>query len=320
MAELAHPGQWTARRRWGLLSSLSFRDVPLARLVEAHLDALAIRTEILGAGAGQHGYWGVWAAEPPDGRVTARPDGDGGYTLSGTKRWCSGSHLCTHALVTVHAPDGRVLVEVDLAQDAVTPSEGEWTGLGMRGADTGSVAFDAAGATVVGGPGSYLDRAGFWHAAIGVAACWYGGAAGLAAPLRRAGAAGRLDEHALAHLGAVDAALHAARCALREAAATIDRRALERSERSERSHSPQDSGEPVPDARRRALRVRAVVEAAVTTVADHVGRALGPAPLAHDADHAQRLADLTVYVRQSHAERDLAALGRIGAPEDGGAL
>jgi hypothetical protein len=51
------------------------------------------------------------------------------------------------------------------------------------------------------------------------------------------------------------------------------------------------------------------VEHAVTTTLDRVGRALGPGPLAHDAEHAQRVADLTVYVRQSHAERDLAALG-----------
>jgi hypothetical protein len=32
-----------------------------------------------------------------------------------------------------------------------------------------------------------------------------------------------------------------------------------------------------------------------------------------DTKHAQRVADLTMYVRQSHAERDLAALGRVAA-------
>ncbi|KZX22513.1 hypothetical protein ACH61_00279 [Rathayibacter tanaceti] len=40
------------------------------------------------------------------------------------------------------------------------------------------------------------------------------------------------------------------------------------------------------------------------------GRALGPAPLALDAEHSKRVADLTLYVRQHHAERDDAALGR----------
>jgi hypothetical protein len=42
-----------------------------------------------------------------------------------------------------------------------------------------------------------------------------------------------------------------------------------------------------------------------------VGRALGPAPLATDREHAQRVADLTVYLRQHHAERDLARLGEL---------
>jgi hypothetical protein len=41
------------------------------------------------------------------------------------------------------------------------------------------------------------------------------------------------------------------------------------------------------------------------------GRALGPGPLVLDAEHARRVADLAIYIRQSHAERDLAALGRL---------
>ena len=45
-----------------------------------------------------------------------------------------------------------------------------------------------------------------------------------------------------------------------------------------------------------------------------MGHALGPGPLAMDAEHAARVADLTLYVRQHHAERDLAALGRLVAP------
>lgn len=48
------------------------------------------------------------------------------------------------------------------------------------------------------------------------------------------------------------------------------------------------------------------METAVDSAIHHTGRALGPAPLAHDAEHAHRVADIEVYVRQSHAERDLA--------------
>ena len=56
---------------------------------------------------------------------------------------------------------------------------------------------------------------------------------------------------------------------------------------------------------------RAVVETAVEETITRTGRALGPGPLAQDAKHAGRVADLTMYVRQSHAERDLAELGRL---------
>ena len=44
----------------------------------------------------------------------------------------------------------------------------------------------------------------------------------------------------------------------------------------------------------------------VIRVADH---AMGPAPLAHDAEHAQRVSDLRLYVRQHHAARDVTDLG-----------
>ncbi|MGL5444344.1 MAG: acyl-CoA dehydrogenase, partial [[Mycobacterium] stephanolepidis] len=151
----------------------------------------------------------------------------------------------------------------------------------------------------VGEPGQYLDRPGFWHGAMGVAACWLGGARGVAAPLYRAVAEGHRgssgDPHAQAHLGAVDAALAAAEAILVTAAAYVD--AEPRSERTELI----------------TRRVRAVVEHAVDQAIVRTGRALGPGPLALDARHAQHVADLTMYVRQSHAERDLAALGRAVA-------
>ena len=59
-----------------------------------------------------------------------------------------------------------------------------------------------------------------------------------------------------------------------------------------------------------ANRVRGVVAGAVEDVVRRFGHALGPAPLAQNADHARRVADLQIYVRQHHAERDDAALGR----------
>ena len=60
-----------------------------------------------------------------------------------------------------------------------------------------------------------------------------------------------------------------------------------------------------------ALRVRSVVAACAERVLQRTGHALGPAPLTLDADHAARAADLTVYLRQHHAERDVARLGGL---------
>ena len=37
----------------------------------------------------------------------------------------------------------------------------------------------------------------------------------------------------------------------------------------------------------------------------------GPALLAQDEDHARRVADLQIYLRQHHAERDQASLGEL---------
>jgi hypothetical protein len=51
----------------------------------------------------------------------------------------------------------------------------------------------------------------------------------------------------------------------------------------------------------------------------HAGRALGAAPLCRNERFARAMADLPVFLRQSHAERDLAALGeRVLSERAGG--
>jgi hypothetical protein len=94
-----------------------------------------------------------------------------------------------------------------------------------------------------------------------------------------------------AHLGAVDEQLQSARRALAEAARLID------------AETSAIDGPVL------AKRVRATVFRACESVHQHVAHALGPAPLALDADHAKRVADLELYIRQHHAERDDASLG-----------
>jgi hypothetical protein len=118
---------------------------------------------------------------------------------------------------------------------------------------------------------------------------------GAAHPLYGRAAADGVDPHTLAHLGAVDAALAAAEAMLTAAAADVDADPLNRTGEAEVI----------------ARRTRAVVETAVDEALSRTARALGPGPLCRDAGHAQRVADLAIYVRQSHAERDLEQLGRL---------
>jgi hypothetical protein len=56
-----------------------------------------------------------------------------------------------------------------------------------------------------------------------------------------------------------------------------------------------------------------VVEQSAEQVMREVGRALGAGPFCKDRHFARLSADLPVFLRQSHAERDLAALGQLVA-------
>ena len=293
--DLPLPGGGETARRWHRLAELAEVDVVAARLAEAHADALAIMAE-LGVSESKNGLlWGVWAAESRDAVLSARGD-DGATTLDGTKVWCSGAGLCTRALVTARLDSGeRGLFAVDLGHPGVRPLPSGWRNPGMAESDTRSVQFSGVPAIPVGQPGEYLSRPGFWHGAIGVAACWLGGARAVAAPLYERAAEESADPHSRMHLGVVDAALAAGEAMLDSAAVAIDEDPLNRKGMAEVI----------------ARRTRAVVETAVDEAITRTGRALGPVPLCQDAQHAKRVADLTVYVRQSHAERDLERLGQL---------
>lgn len=299
--DLPLPGSGQTYERWQRLAALCADDAVVGRLAEAHTDAVAILTElgVTSADLAASGFpadatWGVWAAEPPSHVVTATRSASG-WSLSGTKAWCSGAGILAAALVTAVADDGRRLFAVDLSQPGVTAETGTWQGLGMRDSSTESVHLEDVPAVPIGAPMAYLERPGFWHGAIGVAACWHGCAVGVARTALSTMRQRDLGPHALAQLGAIDAALASADGVLKSAAQAIDA-------------DPEDK---TGSAFRRAMRARAAVERSATEVIERVGRALGPWPLAQDGEHSQQVADLQVYLRQSHAERDLEQLGRL---------
>ncbi len=290
------PGSGQTRERWAALALLAEEDLSLARLSEGHADAVAILAELDGPQLAPSSRWGVWAAHPPGPDLEGMRVG-GGWRVRGTKQYCSGARACTHALVTAAAPDGMRLFAVPA--DDLVPVPGTWPAIGMAGSDTLDVRFDNIPAEPVGPPGAYTDRPGFAHGGIGVAACWYGGARAIGRTLLSASSKRELGPHALAHLGAVDIGLQSARAALDTAAAQVDA-------------DPDDLER---QGRVRALRVRALVEAVATDAMGRVGRALGAGPLCHDESHGRAVADLTVYLRQHHAERNLAELGALVAKQ-----
>ena len=300
-AVLPRPGSGDTARLWGTLATLGALDLQLARAVEPHLDALAILGEADDAGhpvpAVPGATWGVYAAEGPGVRLVATPEA-GSWRLDGTKPWCSLADRVSHALVTAWVDDERRgLFAVELGQAGVTPGAppGEWHARGLRDVVSLPLEMDHAHAHPVGPPGWYLERDGFAWGGMGVAAVWYGGAVGVARRLLGPRSRPR-DDVALLHLGTVERHLAAADAVLAQAAEAIDQL------RAGGRHGALW-----------ALRVRAVVADACEAVLAAVEHDLGPGPQVSDPTYAAGLADLRLYLRQHHAERDLVALGRAVA-------
>lgn len=286
------PGSGKTAERHRRLFEAGREDLSLARLAEAHWDAVAILAEAARSPA-PNALYGVWASEIPGKALSLEKRGTE-YSISGTKRFCSGVGLVDRALITVAAPEQR-LVEVDLQRNpgSITLDTSEWTTDAFRGTQTGSVTFidHKVPTDAIAGDdaGWYLNRAGFWHGACGPAACWAGGVAGLLTfALRNK----RTDCHTLAHLGALHANVWALEGYLEVAGREIDR-------------TPHDRAA----AQIRALSVRHLVEQLCTDTLRRFARAYGPAPLSMNPEIGRRYQEADLYLRQSHAERDLEALG-----------
>ncbi len=266
-------------------------DLSLARLAEAHTDAVAILKES-GRDLIPGALYGVWASDGPASRLDGTVDREGGLHLRGTKLYCSGAGIVDAALVTVHTGDGLELVELRLDGQGIELTQGGWQTPAFAATCTRTVQFDhhVRAQARVGGPGWYLNRVGFWHGALGPAACWAGGATAL---VEAAIALSPTDPHARAQTGALQAAGWALSAYLEKAGNEVDAAVADGSA-----------------AQRRALIARHLIERTCAEVLDRFGRATGPRLLAFDQATARRHAELTLYIRQCHAERDLEELAR----------
>jgi hypothetical protein len=286
--DLPFPGSGDTARRHLELAQIARDNLELGRLVEAHADALAILHEA-GRAPKPGALYGVWASEGKTGLRISEG------TVSGQKGFCTGAGLIDYALVTVMAPVLRLL-EVDLRVSAerISFDTSEWETDAFAETSTATTLFrecPISETDFVGAPGWYLERPGFWHGACGPASCWAGGAQALidyALEHTR-----DRNSHAVAHLGALQANGWQLRSILQTAGAQID-----------------TDFENAQAARIRALSLRHLVEQSCTDTMLRFGRALGPRPLAFDARIARRLQELSLYIRQSHAESDLEELGR----------
>jgi hypothetical protein len=162
----------------------------------------------------------------------------------GVKQYCSGSSLLDAALITAHAAEGLLLFNIPLNSPGVSMCPSNWANSAFADTATTGVAFRGVRvdeSALIGEPGSYLSRPGFWDGAIGPAACWAGGAISLV------DAASRLkkkDPHSRAQLGALQSIQWGLDAILTQAGRQID-------------EVPADAGG---EARTRALKVRQLIE------------------------------------------------------------
>lgn len=290
---LGVPGTGATAGLWEDLAAVAAVDLTLARVLEPHLDAQAILAEA-GHPVPRPGAWGVFAAEGAAPRLQAQLGPNGGWRLTGRKPWCSLARCLDHALVTAWtSATQRGLFAVDLTSPGVTTVPNTWQANGLPLVESGPVDFVDVPGEPVGEPGWYLARPGFAWGGMGVAACWWGGAVGIVRRMAAPSRGREPDQVAWLHLGAADAAVHAAGLTLAAAARAVDAGVADGT-----------AGVAL------ALRVRRTVRACADEVLQRAAHSLGPGPLALEREHAQRVADLELYVRQEHAERDEAALGR----------
>lgn len=300
---IPRPGEGRTRELWEALATLGSVDLTVARTIEPHLDALTILAEAEGAPRVPAGLLGVYAAEGPGARLTARSatgaPAEDSWLLTGTKPWCSLADRVGGFLVTAWVDDEqRGLFVVDRA--AVAASDGSlavdatpWHARGLSDVRSTATTYEAVPAMPVGPPGWYLRRPGFTWGGMGVAAVWFGAAVAVARRVAQHAAQRSPDQIALMHVGRTEAAVHRARCVLDAAARAVD-----------------DGDAHGTAGARLALIVRHTVRHAAEEILTDAAHAMGPAPLVAEEDHARRVADLEVYLRQEHAERDASALGR----------
>lgn len=214
------------------LRTVGYASLPLGRLYEGHVNALALIARYgtpgqiarLAADVQAGHLFGVWNTESADG-LRLSPDG---RRLEGRKIFASGAGFVTRPLVTARTGSGEVRMVVPRLLAGAHADLSAWRAHGMRASATGTVDLSGVGVTAedrIGQPGDYLRQPFFSVGAWRFAAVQQGGIERLFDELRRhLAATGRGgDPHQLARLGTAAIAVETARlwveCAASRAAA-----------------------------------------------------------------------------------------------------
>ena len=293
--ELPVPARGDTLRLWESLATLGAADLTVARVVEPHLDALAILDEAGRRAQPVGAVWGVFAAEGGE-RLRAASTDDGAVDAHGHQ-----------AVVLPRRPShpraghglGRRVPAWALRGGPRSSRRESPAGNALGGARPRPGAQHRPRVRRRAGPPARCRRGGTssGRASPGVASAWP--RSGTAQPWPW------LDG-----------------CARPRPTASLTRSrwptsvpSTSRSPGHEPSSSTRHRSWTAPGSRPRTPpgspcgSVRSVADT-VDEVLLRSGHALGPGPLATEGEHAGRVSDLALYVRQHHAERDAAALGR----------
>lgn len=286
------------------LRRLGRRSIPCGRLAEGHVDALRIlqqagRTPEPGA------LYGVWASRSRGAAVTAcsADENGGALLLSGTMPFASGCGVLDRSLVTVVTdtePAQNLLVDAPVEHWKY--DQDSWCSDAMTVSRSFTLLLDAEPVpadAVVGEPGFYLERPAFLPGGVGVAAVWTGGAQAVLDMLVGWLSAGTLDQAQSMRIGGIALEVDTCCALLDRAAVALD--------------SPADL---TPDETAALCTfTRAGIGAAVRRVLQTARDCAGPAGAAHVPQLSGAIADLDLYVRQQHADRDLYSLGQRAVAE-----
>lgn len=271
------------------LMALGRTDVPLARLVEGHVDALRIHCQA-GTDPVANAVYGVWASRSRVSGLSGRREG-ATWVLGGTLKFASGAGILDRALVPVWL-DGGEHVLLDLDVSSWTFDESRWVSRAMEQSRSHQIvlADDRVEAAEIGGPGFYLGRPGFFPGGVGVAAVWAGCAARVADLVEAAVPAERRTTGQAVRLGQVRTDLAVAAALCRDAAWRMP-------------------GLQPGAARTAATLVRAGVAGSVRRILSDARLLAGAAGLAFDEDLTRAVDDLSLYIAQHNADGDAEWLG-----------